>query len=77
VSGSAISPPADRDRLLPPLAAEDFGLEFRVVARGGTRRGIRLERAFWTSLKQMAEGNEHTVKVRTITPPRHFSDFRE
>ena len=61
MSGSLISPPADRDRLLPPLAAEDFGLEFRVVARGGTRRGIRLERAFWTSLKQMAENRRCTI----------------
>nr|WP_250889001.1 ribbon-helix-helix domain-containing protein [Mesorhizobium sp. dw_380] len=47
--------------MLPPLATEDFGLEFRVVARGGTRRGIRLERAFWTSLKQMAESRKCTI----------------
>ncbi|ESX11985.1 MULTISPECIES: ribbon-helix-helix domain-containing protein [unclassified Mesorhizobium] len=61
MSDSAISRPVDRDRLLPPLASEDFGLEFRVVARGGTRRGIRLERAFWTSLKQMAESRKCTI----------------
>ncbi|ESY53814.1 MULTISPECIES: ribbon-helix-helix domain-containing protein [unclassified Mesorhizobium] len=61
MSDSAVSLPADRDRLLPPLAAEDFGLEFRVVARGGMRRGIRLERAFWTSLKQMAESRKCTI----------------
>jgi len=61
VSDSAVSPPADRDRLLPPLAADDFRLEFRVVARGGTRRGIRLERAFWTSLKQIAERRKCTI----------------
>ncbi|ESY23377.1 ribbon-helix-helix domain-containing protein [Mesorhizobium sp. LNJC394B00] len=59
MSDSAVSLPADR--LLPPLAAEDFGLEFRVVARGGMRRGIRLERAFWTSLKQMAESRKCTI----------------
>ncbi|MER9352345.1 ribbon-helix-helix domain-containing protein, partial [Mesorhizobium sp. M0514] len=57
MSDSAISRPVDRDRLLPPLASEDFGLEFRVVARGGTR----LERAFWTSLKQMAESRKCTI----------------
>ncbi|ESZ72213.1 hypothetical protein X727_07515 [Mesorhizobium sp. L103C119B0] len=61
MSDSAISRPVDRDRLLPPLASEDFGLEFRVVARGGMRRGIRLERAFWTSLKQMAESRKCTI----------------
>jgi len=61
VSDSTVSPPAGRDRLLPPLATEDFGLEFRVVARGGTRRGIRLERAFWISLKQMAERRKCTI----------------
>lgn len=61
MNDSATSPAADRERLLPPMATEDFGLEFRVVARGGTRRGIRLERAFWTSLKQMAESRKCTI----------------
>ena len=61
MSDSAISPLVARERLLPPLAAEDFGLEFRVVARGGVRRGIRLERAFWTVLKQMAENRKCTI----------------
>jgi predicted DNA-binding ribbon-helix-helix protein len=61
VSDSVLSPPADRDRLHLPLATEDFGLEFRVVARGGIRRGIRLERVFWTSLKQMAENRKCTI----------------
>ncbi|TPM37593.1 ribbon-helix-helix domain-containing protein [Mesorhizobium sp. B2-3-4] len=61
MSGSAISPSAPNDRLLVPLPAEDFGLEFRVVARGGVRRGIRLERAFWLSLKQMAENRKCTI----------------
>ncbi|WP_292380204.1 ribbon-helix-helix domain-containing protein, partial [Mesorhizobium sp.] len=31
------------------------------VARGGVRRGIRLERAFWVSLKQMAESRKCTI----------------
>ncbi|MGX8009502.1 ribbon-helix-helix domain-containing protein [Mesorhizobium sp. ORM8.1] len=61
MSDSTISPPVARERLLPPLATEDFGLEFRVVARGGVRRGIRLERAFWTALKQMAENRKCTI----------------
>jgi predicted DNA-binding ribbon-helix-helix protein len=43
------------------MTPDDFGLEFRVVARGGIRRGIRLERAFWISLKQMAESRKCTI----------------
>ncbi len=61
MSDSAISPPANRDRLPVPLTTDDFGLEFRVVARGGIRRGIRLERVFWTSLRQMAENRKCTM----------------
>lgn len=60
MSDSATSPPVP-DQLLVPMTPEDLGLEFRVVARGGTRRGIRLERAFWTSLKQMAESRKCTI----------------
>lgn len=48
-------------RLLLTITKEDFGLEFRVVARGGIRRGIRLEKAFWISLKQMAESRKCTI----------------
>ncbi|MDX8439520.1 ribbon-helix-helix domain-containing protein [Bradyrhizobium sp. Arg314] len=61
MNDSAIRPDTPRERLLPALAAEDFGPEFRVVARGGVRRGIRLERAFWVSLKQMAESRKCTI----------------
>ncbi|RWN54582.1 ribbon-helix-helix domain-containing protein [Mesorhizobium sp.] len=61
MSASATSPSSNTDQRLLPLAREDFGLEFRVVARGGTRRGIRLERAFWISLKQMAESRKCTI----------------
>ncbi|MDX8482527.1 ribbon-helix-helix domain-containing protein [Mesorhizobium sp. VK24D] len=61
MSDSAARPEPQRERLLPWLAAEDFGPEFRVVARGGVRRGIRLERAFWASLKQMAESRKCTI----------------
>jgi predicted DNA-binding ribbon-helix-helix protein len=61
VSDSAISSAGAQERLPPPLAAEDFELDFRVVARGGTRRGIRLERAFWTALKRMAENRKCTI----------------
>ncbi|RWF66947.1 ribbon-helix-helix domain-containing protein [Mesorhizobium sp.] len=49
--------PHQGERLLLPLTAEDFGPEFRVVARGG----IRLERAFWVTLKQMAESRKCTI----------------
>ncbi|MER8406432.1 ribbon-helix-helix domain-containing protein [Mesorhizobium sp. M1307] len=61
MSASATSPPTNRDRLLLTITKEDFGLEFRVVARGGIRRGIRLEKAFWISLKQMAESRKCTI----------------
>ncbi|AZO55854.1 MULTISPECIES: ribbon-helix-helix domain-containing protein [unclassified Mesorhizobium] len=61
MSDNAISPLTLKDHLLPPLPTEDFELEFRVVARGGVRRGIRLERAFWVSLKQMAESRKCTI----------------
>ncbi|SJM31274.1 ribbon-helix-helix domain-containing protein [Mesorhizobium delmotii] len=61
MSASTNSPPSTHDRLLLPITREDFGLEFRVVARGGIRRGIRLERAFWMSLKQMAENRKCTI----------------
>ncbi|RWO60402.1 ribbon-helix-helix domain-containing protein [Mesorhizobium sp.] len=61
MSASATSPSTNTDQRLLPLAKEDFGLEFRVVARGGTRRGIRLERAFWISLKQMAESRKCSI----------------
>ena len=43
MSDSAIHPDTSRERLLPALAAEDFGPDLRVVARGGVRRVIRLE----------------------------------
>lgn len=61
MSDIATSPPTNRDRLLLTITKEDFGLEFRVVARGGIRRGIRLEKAFWISLKQMAESRKCTI----------------
>ncbi|MCA0054703.1 MULTISPECIES: ribbon-helix-helix domain-containing protein [unclassified Mesorhizobium] len=55
------TPPAVLERLLVPMATEDLGMEFRVVARRGIRRGIRLERTFWTSLRQMAESRKCTI----------------
>lgn len=44
-----------------PLLIEDVKPEFRVVVRGGNRRGIRLERFFWTSLKNLAESRKSTL----------------
>jgi predicted DNA-binding ribbon-helix-helix protein len=61
VSDSATPRTPQGDRLHLPLSAEDFGPEFRVVARGGIRRGIRLERAFWVTLKQLAESRKSTI----------------
>jgi predicted DNA-binding ribbon-helix-helix protein len=44
-----------------PLSFEDVEPEFRVVVRDGTRRGIRLERFFWTSLKKLAANRKSTL----------------
>jgi predicted DNA-binding ribbon-helix-helix protein len=43
------------------LERDPFAPEFRVVARGNVRRGIRLERIFWTTLKRMAESRKITM----------------
>ena len=44
-----------------PLSIEDVEPEFRVVVRGGNRRGIRMERLFWTSLKRLAESRKSAL----------------
>lgn len=61
MNDSSALPATQGERLMLPLTADDFGPEFRVVARGGIRRGIRLERVFWASLKQMAEARKCTI----------------
>ena len=43
------------------FSADDLTTDFRVVVRQGSRRGIRLERLFWTTLKQLAEHNRLTI----------------
>ena len=46
----------------PPSAIEDAAKpEFRVVARGKSRRGIRLERIFWETAKSIAQRNRITI----------------
>lgn len=40
---------------------KDMEPEFRVVVRSGARRGIRLERFFWTALKQLAQSRKSTL----------------
>ncbi len=44
-----------------PLSAEDVEPEFRVVVRGGNRRGVRLERFFWNTLKQFTQSRKSTL----------------
>jgi predicted DNA-binding ribbon-helix-helix protein len=44
-----------------PLSFEDVEPEFRVVVRDGNRRGIRLERFFWTALKRLAQSRKSTL----------------
>lgn len=43
------------------FSADDLTTDFRVVVRQGSRRGIRLERIFWATLKQLAEHNHLTI----------------
>ena len=43
------------------FSADDLTTDFRVVVRQGTRRGIRLERLFWATLKQLAEDKHLTL----------------
>ncbi|CAN7622947.1 ribbon-helix-helix domain-containing protein [Aminobacter sp. LjRoot7] len=43
------------------FSADDLTSDFRVVVRQGTRRGIRLERLFWATLKQLAEDKRLTL----------------
>ncbi|MBX3596172.1 MAG: ribbon-helix-helix domain-containing protein [Rhizobiaceae bacterium] len=43
------------------LEKDPFTPEFRVVARGNVRRGIRLERIFWVTLKRIAESRKITM----------------
>jgi predicted DNA-binding ribbon-helix-helix protein len=50
VSGEHSSP----ERLFARLPAEDLRPQFRAVARGKIRYGIKLERAFWNCLKRLA-----------------------
>ena len=49
------------NELLLPLSLDDLKPEFRVVSRRGVRRGIRLERFFWISLKKLAESRKSTL----------------
>lgn len=44
-----------------PLSAEDVEPEFRVVVRDGNRRGVRLERFFWNTLKQFSQSRKSTL----------------
>lgn len=44
-----------------PLSLEDVEPEFRVVVRDGNRRGIRLERFFWATLKRVAQSRKSTL----------------
>ncbi len=56
-----------------PLTGEDLEPEFRAVERHGVRRGLRLERYFWSVLKRMAESRRMTQghlieEISRITP---------
>lgn len=43
------------------LSPEDMSVEFRAVAFGTKRRGIRLERIFWNVLKVLARSKNATI----------------
>jgi predicted DNA-binding ribbon-helix-helix protein len=61
VSDDTAAPGLPVEGFVRPLSVEDFEPEFRVVARGGVRRGIRLERLYWSLLKQLAEKRRSTI----------------
>ena len=46
---------------LPACQQDAAKPEFRVVARGKSRRGIRLERIFWQTAKSIAQRNHITI----------------
>lgn len=58
MNDNASSPVADRINV---FCDNDLTADFRVVVRHGVRRGIRLERIFWSTLKQFAEHRKITV----------------
>ena len=58
MNDSATSP---NDIQIEVFSPDDLTTDFRVVVRQGTRRGIRLERLFWSTLKQMAEHHRLTI----------------
>ena len=49
------------ERRLVSLRPEDTSVEFRAVAFGTKRRGIRLERIFWKVLKELARVKNSTI----------------
>src|SRR5262245_17678513 len=49
------------DILSPSTNQEAAKPEFRVVTRGKTRRGIRLERIFWQTARQIARRSHITI----------------
>lgn len=55
------SAPSPDDLGINVFSVDDLTTDFRVVVRQGSRRGIRLERLFWTTLKQLAEHNRLTI----------------
>lgn len=60
-TGDPVEAAASADPL-PVLAAEEMEPRFRaVVARGGERRGIRLERIYWDGLSRMSVAGKITT----------------
>lgn len=55
------SAPSPKDLQIEVFSTDDLTTDFRVVVRHGSRRGIRLERLFWSTLKQMAEHHRLTI----------------
>lgn len=59
------------ERLLPPPPDEDLRPEFRAVARGNVRHGIKLERPFWSCLKRLAQSRNATIGMLVDELARH------
>ncbi|MEQ1942464.1 ribbon-helix-helix domain-containing protein [Mesorhizobium sp. VNQ89] len=60
----------------PYCSAEDLEPEFRVVVRGGNRRGVRMEHRFWETLKGLAESRKLTLgqaveEISRLHPESH------
>jgi len=70
------APPEAFDEAPSEITSTDLLPEFRVVSHGGARRGIRLERLFWSVLKRIAESRKSTLGAMIDEIARTHGDSR-